>query len=198
MTAPAAPSHLRCVPVAMIRMTRFTYITTACLSLCLSTACSKPAPSLNSGSPTTTGATPAAQRITSESVVKAAAQPVEIPAQGSVAAVVRINIQDGYHINANPPTFSYLKATVLEIAPTDGVSAGPVTYPKAIEKKFAFAPKPLAVYEGEAELRSVLKADKSATPGQRSLSARLRIQACDDQVCYPPGTLELSIPVNIK
>ena len=139
------------------------------------------------------------QKITSESVVKAAVQPIEIPAGGSAEAIVRVTIQNGYHINANPPTFSYLKATSLEIPATEGVSVAFVTYPKALEKQFAFSPdKALAVFEGETELKATLKADKAAKTGERSVPAHLRIQACDDQVCYPPGTLELVIPVNIK
>lgn len=159
------------------------------LLLFVTTACSKPVQN---------SASESAQRITSESVVKVEAQPAEIPSGGSAEAVVLVTIQSGYHINANPPTYPYLKATALEISPADGVSVGFVTYPKAINKKFAFAESPLAVYEGETELKATLKADKSAKPGQRSISARLRIQACDEQVCYPPGSLELAIPVNIK
>jgi DsbC/DsbD-like thiol-disulfide interchange protein len=178
-------------------MTRSTYITIACLLLLsVTTACSKPVP--NSAIESASTESPTAQRITSESVVKADAQPVEIPAGGSVEAAVRIRIQSGYHVNANPPTYPYLKATELEIAPAAGVSVGFVTYPRALSKKFAFAEKPLRVYEGETELKATLKAENSAKPGQRSISARLRIQACDEQVCYAPGTLELAIPVNIK
>ena len=139
------------------------------------------------------------QRITSESVVKAAARPVQIPAGGSAEAVVQVTIQSGYHVNANPPTFSYLKATELEIPAAEGVAVAFITYPNALEKQFAFSPdKPLAVYEGEIELKATLKADKAAKTGERSLPAHLRIQACDDQVCYPPGTLKLTIPVNVK
>lgn len=139
-----------------------------------------------------------AKQIASVDVVKAAAQPTTIQAGSSGEAIVRLTIQNGYHINANPPTYPYLKATALEISPVDGVSVAFVTYPKALEKKLAFAEKPLAVYEGEAELKATLKADKAAKTGERSIPAYLRIQACDDQVCYPPGTLELAIPVNIK
>jgi hypothetical protein len=126
------------------------------------------------------------------------AQPVEIPAGGSAEAVVRVNVQSGYHINANPPTYPYLKATALEIPSGEGVSVAFITYPKALDKTFPFAEKPLAVYEGTTELKATLKADKAAKPGERSLPAHLRIQACDDQVCYQPGTLELAIPVNVK
>ena len=119
-------------------------------------------------------------------------------AGGSAEAIVRVTIQSGYHVNANPPTYAYLKATELELSPADGVSFGSVTYPKALSKKLAFAEKPLAIYEGETELKATLKADKAAKAGTRSVAAILRIQACDDQVCYAPGTLAVAIPVNIK
>jgi len=174
-------------------MTRYTRILLTCLTmLVVSAACSRPTP--NSASPSD----PPAQRITSEGVVRAAAQRVEIPAGGSAEATVRLTIQSGYHVNANPPTFPYLKATALEISPSDGVSVAFVTYPNALNKKFAFAEQPLAVYEGDTDLKATLKADKAAKKGERSIPARLRIQACDDQVCYPPGTLELAMPVNVK
>lgn len=180
-------------------MTRSTQMNLACLLLLfVATACSKPAPNSDSEAAATPAASPAAPRITSESVVKVAAQPVEIPAGKSAEATVRVTIQSGYHINANPPTYPYLRATALEIPPADGVSVAFVTYPKALDKKFAFAEKSLAVYEGETELKAKLKADKAAQTGERSIPARLRVQACDDQLCYPPGTLELAIPVNIK
>lgn len=179
-------------------MTRSRYLVFVCLTcLLFATACSKPAPN-SATEPAITSPSPVAQRVTSESVVSVAAQPVEISAGGSAVAVVRVTIKSGYHTNANPPTFPYLKPTELEIKSADGVSVGQVTYPAAVTKKFPFAEKPLAVYEGEAELKATLKADKSVKPGQQSIPAQLRIQACDDQVCYAPGTLQLAIPVNIK
>jgi thioredoxin:protein disulfide reductase len=138
------------------------------------------------------------KRIASVDVVKATPQPLEIRPGRSGEAIVHLTIQSGYHINANPPNYSYLKATELDIAPADGVAVVSVTYPKPLERTFAFAEKPLAVYEGDTELKATLKADKSAKQGERSISARLRIQACDDQVCYPPGTMDLAIPVTIK
>jgi len=179
-------------------MTRYHYITLAGLLLLVTTACSKPVQNSATESPVTSAASPAAQRITSQSVVSVKAEPVEIPSGKSAEAIVKMTIKSGYHVNANPPTYPYLKATELEIPPAEGVSVGFVTYPKAISRKFPFAENPLAVYEGETELKATLKADKSAKPGQRSISTKLRIQACDEQVCYPPGTLELAIPVNIK
>jgi thioredoxin:protein disulfide reductase len=138
------------------------------------------------------------KKITSAGVVKAVPQRVEISAGGSGELIVHLTIENGYHVNANPPTYPYLKATELVIAPASGISAGTVKYPPALNRKFPFAKQPLAVYEGETEIKAALKADKSATKGQQSLSGILRIQACDDQVCYPPGTIDLTIPVTIK
>ncbi len=139
-----------------------------------------------------------AKRIASADVVKVVASPVTIEAGGTTEALVQLTIQSGYHVNANPPTFPYLKPTALEIPAAGTISLKTVAYPKALERKFAFAEEPLAVYEGQAELKATLKADKAATPGEQIVPALLRIQACDEQVCYPPGTLEFAISVSIK
>jgi hypothetical protein len=131
-------------------------------------------------------------------VVKVAVQGAEIPAGGIADTIVRVSIQSGYHINSNPPTYPYLKATELEMADTDEISLDSVLYPKPLVKTFAFAEKPLHVYEGEIPLTVALEAAKTAKKGQQSIPAKLRIQACDDQVCYPPGSIDVVIPVLIK
>lgn len=168
------------------------------LFLFIVSACSKPTESSLNQQASSNTQSPAPQRITSESVVKVSVPPVTIAAGGSTDAVVRLVIQSGYHVNANPPTFSYLKATQLDITASDGISASSVSYPSPLNRKFAFADKPLAVYEGEAEIKATFKADNAASKGEHSVAAQLRVQACDDQVCYPPGQIELRIPVMVK
>lgn len=168
------------------------------LILFVCAACSKTASNSASEAPTAPSSSPATERITSESVVKAAGLPVEISAGATSEAIVRLTIQNGYHVNANPPTYPYLKATTLDVAAGDGISVTAMSYPKALEKKFPFAEQPLAVYEGETDVKATLKADQATKKGERSIPARLRIQACDDQVCYAPGTIDVNIPVRIK
>jgi hypothetical protein len=158
------------------------------------TGCSR----FNQNSPGASASPAAAPKVTSESVVKVAVKGAEIPAGGISDAIVRVTVQSGYHINSNPPTFPYLKATELDMADTDEISLNSVIYPKALVKKFAFSDKPLNVYEGETPLTVSLEAAKTAKKGQRSIPAKLRIQACDNQVCYPPGSIEVVIPVLIK
>jgi hypothetical protein len=143
--------------------------------------------------------TPAAvPKITSESVVKVAVQGAEIPAGGFADAIVRVTVQSGYHVNSNPPSYPYLKATELDMADTDEISLNSIFYPKPLVKKFAFEEKPLHVYEGETPLTVTLEAAPTAKKGQQSIPAKLRIQACDEQVCYPPGSIDVVIPVLIK
>jgi len=131
-------------------------------------------------------------------VVSVVTAPVQIPAAGSADGFIQVKVQSGYHINANPPTYPYLKATEVEIKPSGGLSVGFITYPNSIVKKFPFAERPLAIYEGETQLKVLLKAAPSANKGTSNLAGKLKVQACDDQVCYPPGEIELTIPVTVK
>ncbi len=168
------------------------------LFLFIVSACSKPAGNSFIQPASSNTKSPVPQRITSESVVKVSAEPVAIAIGGSTDAVVRLTIRSGYHVNANPPTYSYLKPTQLDVTASNGISATSVSYPSPLTKKFAFADKPLAVYEGETEIKATMKADTTASKGEHSVAAQLRVQACDDQVCYPPGQIELRIPVTVK
>ena len=136
--------------------------------------------------------------IASVDVVKVTPQAVTLAPGGSGDTLVRLQIDNGYHVNANPPSQSYLKATELKITPAEGLSVEFITYPDPLVKQFSFSETPLKVYEGETHLNVRLKADKTTAAGKHNLSAQLRVQACDDKVCYAPGTLDLIVPVNIK
>ena len=138
------------------------------------------------------------QRRGSVDVVKATPHPVEASRNETVDITIDVTVENGYHVNANPPTFPYLKPTELEIPATQGLAVGFIVYPDPVTKTFPFADKPLAVYEGTIPIKVNLKVDKSAATGTQNLSAKLRVQACDDQVCYAPGTLDVNIPLNIK
>jgi hypothetical protein len=131
-------------------------------------------------------------------VVKATANDVTIKAGSNGDAVVHLSIQSGYHVNANPPTFPYLKATELEIPQSPGITVSFIVYPNPLTKTFPFAEKPLAVYEGVTDIKAKLKVDKSAKAGRHDVPAKVQVQACDNQVCYAPGTLDITIPLVVK
>ena len=137
-------------------------------------------------------------RIASTDVVEATPQETTLARGQSGDVLVPIKIANGYHINANPPSFPYLKATELEVPAAGGISVQFITYPDPLMRKFSFAETELAVYEGEAVVKARVKADESAQTGKHNLSAKLRVQACDDKVCYAPGVLDLKLPVTVQ
>jgi thiol:disulfide interchange protein DsbD len=180
----------------MLRQTNFSI---CCLLLVfILSACSRtaPAPGNVNTRPIESPAYPVF--TASLNFVKAYSSEAELPAGGSAEAIVSVTVQNGYHVNANPPSFPYLKATQLVVQPAQGLSVGFITYPTSITKKFAFSEQPLAVYEGEVLIKIMLKAAASAPAKSYSLAAKLTVQVCDDQVCYPPGILDISIPVTVK
>jgi thiol:disulfide interchange protein len=165
------------------------------LPACSQTQTSNSGANASSGSPgqiqTSSDAAPA-------DVVRVDVPAVEVKAGGSTDAAVRLTIAQGYHINANPPTFPYLKATELTVEPGQGVTAGKPAYPASVTRKFSFSNDPLAVYEGETAVTLPLAAAADAKKGAQTLKGKLRVQACDDEKCYPPRTLEAPIPVTVK
>jgi hypothetical protein len=151
----------------------------------------------NQPASTTPPAPSPAQISSSAEVVKISARPVVITAAGSPGsqnAEVEIDISPGFHINANPATFPYLIATQLEPGKLQGVVVGKPIYPAPVNKKFQFAEQPLAVYESKAIIALPLQAGKSALENQK-LPITVRVQACDNEKCYAPATVQSAISV---
>lgn len=144
-----------------------------------------------------TNAGPSAEKTPPADVVRANASEVALKQGGKAEASVRLSIANGYHINANPAS-AYQIATELKVEAGDGLTPDTPIYPASLTKKFSFSDKPLAVYEGEVVIRLPLRADSNATKGARKVPAKLRIQACDEEVCYQPRTIDVSIPVTIN
>lgn len=134
----------------------------------------------------------------SADVVKATAASVSIAAGGNADANVTLAISPGYHVNANPATFDYLIATQVTAANIDGLTIGKPIYPAGVKQKFQFADQPLAVYEGEAQIKLPLTSAASAAKGTRSLPLNIRVQACDQEKCFPPDTLHSTVGVEIR
>ena len=165
--------------------------------LCIAAGCSRQQPQAPPSAET--GAAPqSGQPRNSIDVVKATSKDVTIKAGSDGDAIVQLNIQNGYHVNANPPTFPYLKATELQVPQRSGVTVSFIVYPNPLTKSFPFADKPLAVYEGVIDIKAKVKVDRTMKPGQLDLPAKVQVQACDNQVCYAPGTLDVTIPLIVK
>ena len=161
-------------------------------------ACNGSGPGTSRKTPAVSGSSSPAPVSSSADVVRLRSEDVSIPAGGNVDAKVRLSISPGFHVNANPATFSYLIATEVTAGKVEGITVGTPGYPAAEKKKFEFAARPLAVYEGEVQIKLDLRAAKKAATGSRSLPITVRVQACDEQQCFPPATLNSTIRVDVK
>jgi hypothetical protein len=142
-------------------------------------------------------ATPA-QVSSSAEVVKVTTDAVHSSPGSSAEALIRLAITSGYHVNANPATYSYLIATEVKAGNAGDITAGSPTYPVATKQKFEFAEDALSVYEGNVEVKLPLKMNSTVTSGKRSLPITVRIQACDTEKCFPPATINATIPVEVR
>ncbi|HKS39729.1 MAG TPA: protein-disulfide reductase DsbD domain-containing protein [Blastocatellia bacterium] len=116
--------------------------------------------------------------------------------QGTAAKLeVVLDIDSGYHINSNRPNDRNLVATALKFDKVPGLVVSPVVYPKAKMQKFEFSEKPLSVFEGSVVLRFTARALPNA--GANTLKGKLTIQACNDQLCLRPQTVDVSISIEV-
>lgn len=141
-----------------------------------------------------------AQTIAARDVVAPAAyasfDPVARGHEFQLAVVM--NIRKGYHVNARKPTLEYLIPTDLKLEPPTGFQAGEVSYPQGKLRTFAFSKSdPLNVYEGSVILRVPVTVAGDAPTGTQTIPLKLRYQACSNEVCLPPVTLNVTATVNV-
>jgi hypothetical protein len=130
--------------------------------------------------------------------VRVVPEEASLAAGASGEAVVRVEIGEGFHVNANPPSNKYLIGTRLEVAPSEGVRAGAPVYPTGVMRKFAFEKEPLSVYEGTAVIKLPLSVEARAAKGRRTLPLKVEVQPCNDQECFPPRTLDAAIQLTVN
>jgi len=173
-----------------------------CVAPLLSQACadnqqnksSAPAAAASPAATPAARATPAQQ----QQPVVATVEEVQLSAGGAGEALVRLDIAEGYHVNANPPSDKFYIGTEVRAEPQEGITPGKPVYPPAVSRKLSFSDKPLAVYEGQAVIRLPLSADKTAAKGRHTFRAKIRVQPCNDQTCLPPREIDAAIPVTIS
>jgi len=135
---------------------------------------------------------------TSADVVKVGTAGIHVSSGSSAELAIPISIQPGYHVNANPATFDYLIATEMTVDKSEGLTFGKPVYPASEKRKFQFAEQPLAVYEGNIHIKLPLQAASNVAKGTRSLAVHLRVQACDEEKCFPPDTLQAAPVIDLR
>ena len=122
-----------------------------------------------------------------------------------------IDLDEGWHINANKPLQDYLIATELK-----GVNhtLSDIRYPAPHTRKLGFQSEALSLYEGDIVIEAELStanatandttrteenavnavADSVAKASDRT-TLELTLQACNDEICLAPETLTIVLPL---
>jgi thiol:disulfide interchange protein DsbD len=115
----------------------------------------------------------------------------EARAGGTARAALQVRLPSQLHVQSNAPRDPALIATELTLTPPAGVNATEIVFPKATDFQQTGLPQPLAVFEHEFAIGVQFAVAEGTAPGSIEVPGRLRYQACDDKVCYPPQTGEV-------
>src|SRR4051794_32561568 len=121
---------------------------------------------------------------------------------GKRSAAVQVKIpcvvQPGYHVNSNKPSDEYLIPLKLTWKSTGALEGGQVVYPKPALEKYQFSETPLSVLTGNFDLVASFKVAATAPAGPGVAVGQLRYQACSDKACFPPKTVEVTVPYQVQ
>ena len=114
-----------------------------------------------------------------------------------VQAAVVLDIPDGFHVNANRLSNKFLIPTELKLDAPKGWRVSPVAYPRANVRRLAFSKDPVQLYEGRAIMRFTVTVPANADKSETTLRAHVKYQSCNNEVCYPPVTREITLPITV-
>jgi DsbC/DsbD-like thiol-disulfide interchange protein len=124
---------------------------------------------------------------------------LELQAGKSKTVEIRFRVNSGFHINSNKPNSDLLIPTEIKFEKSRDFSVGKLEYPTGHEFALSFAPQEkMSVYEGDVSIQIPLMVSKSAKSGAYQLNGTLTYQACNDNSCFPPKTIPLTLNLTIK
>ncbi len=110
---------------------------------------------------------------------------------------VKLDIQGGFHINANKVSDEDLIPTTIDVESGE-LKLGKVSWPSSQKYKFSFSETELDVYEGSVNIGLNLKAGKNLKPGKYDITGTVHYQACNDRACFAPKDAPFSVTITLK
>lgn len=121
-----------------------------------------------------------------------------VPQGGSSQVAIEIKITPPWHINANPASEDFLVPTEVAFELPTGVTLRGVVYPAGVEKKLSFSEAPLRLYEGVVYVGAVIDVANDMPMGASTIRATVTYQACDNEKCLLPQTLDVPVALAIS
>lgn len=112
-----------------------------------------------------------------------------------VTQTLSVNVLPGFHVNSDKPKDEFL--IPLKLTWLSGpLEAGAITYPKPEDIKVG--QDMLSVFTGSFVIQTEFKVREPAATGPAVMTGRLRYQACNNQMCFRPSSIDIRLPVEIE
>lgn len=137
------------------------------------------------------------QPLRPTATVTAIAEQEDVHAGRTVRLALQVALAEGLHVQSNQPRDPAFIPTVVTIEPPPGVTEVETVYPLATDLTQAGQAAPLAVYGHEFAIGLRVTLERALPDGEIAIPARLRYQACDERLCYPPATARVAWSLRI-
>jgi len=111
----------------------------------------------------------------------------------TITQSIKVVVVPGFHVNSDKPKDEFL--IPLKLTWTEGpLKSEAITYPKPEE--IQVGGQNLVVFTGSFPIETRFSAPASAVAG--TMTGKLHYQACNNQMCFRPGTIEVHVPVTVE
>jgi len=110
----------------------------------------------------------------------------KLPAGATCEVIVLLNVQKGWHVNANPAQPDFLIPTTFTMTGKHKSKLTNVRYPKGHDLTIPGFDEPLKVYEKVVPIRATIEVPKNIRSSVEELELQIRYQACNDERCLRP------------
>ncbi len=110
---------------------------------------------------------------------------------------IKLELAPNEHANSNRPRNPQLIPTTFFAKSTDALSWGRIHYPKPTQVIEWYSVDPLSVFANGAEIQALFEISEDAPPGEIEIGGTLRVQVCDEKMCYPSERIPVSTTVAV-
>ncbi|MGB7159000.1 MAG: protein-disulfide reductase DsbD domain-containing protein [Tepidisphaeraceae bacterium] len=129
--------------------------------------------------------------------VTASIDPPTLKHGQSATITVTAQIPQGFHTQSHTPSNENFIAYVVTMDPASGFEFSEPMYPKGEDHTYP-ALGTLNVYEGKVEVKVPVKVKPDAPAGPVTLGGKVRLQMCDDKMCFSPMTPKFTIAATVE
>lgn len=108
---------------------------------------------------------------------------------------LQVEVLPGFHVNSDHPKDEFL--IPLKLTWQEGaLQTKSISFPQPQEVQVGS--QNLLVFTGNFNVRTEFAVPSNAPPGSSTITGKIRYQACSNQMCFRPTTIEVKLPVTIE